>query len=300
MASKKKLHRKPTTQELEDGMKKTLAELDELDDPKEDTPTKDEDPKEPDPTPESGDESEDVESGKETEDDKPEDTDDSDDEEALGDSDTKETPEPQKDEKLKKAEKRYADSSREAHLLYSKNKKMTEAIEKAGEVADPTEDELKSEYPEWEEMSDFERKMAKSDMVKTRKLDAIANVAKDFKDLDKWNRKVDEFIADPATIAEHPEIDGKEEEFRMFAITKPSRQNLDFEDLVHAFLYEEDQKPKPKSRTKMMETGTGGINEKPKNKGNKISVDESRRLRNTDYKKYLHYVRNNLIEDEEI
>ena len=48
---------------------------------------------------------------------------------------------PQKEPDYKK---RYADSTREAQILHAKNKKIMEAVEKAKEIPDPTEEELKT------------------------------------------------------------------------------------------------------------------------------------------------------------
>jgi hypothetical protein len=216
-----------------------------------------------------------------------------------------ETPEPPKgEEKPPKGEvetlkKRYSDSSAEALVLHSKSKKMVEAIEKAGEVEEPTDEEMKKEYADWEVMSDFERKMAQNDLTNRRKLEAIAQVAKDFKDMESWNTKIDEFLTDPEVLALHPELEGQEGDFKIFS-TKETRRGVDFEDLVSAFLYTQEGKPKPKNKGKMFEVGSGGISEKPKITPGKISHEEGQRLRILDYKKYIEMVRTDKIEAPEL
>lgn len=195
--------------------------------------------------------------------------------------------------------KRYEDSSREAHILYSKNKKMTEAIERASDVPEPTEEELQKEFPEWDEMSNFEQRMAKDSVINKRKLDAISEVAKDFKDMDAWNQKVDEFITDVETITNHPALEGREEEFKIF-VSKETRRGVDFETLTSAFLYEVEEKAPPKKRGKMFETGSAGLNEKTKPKSDKVSLADATRLRQTNYKEYVRLLREKKIDIESI
>lgn len=274
-------HKKPTIDELDENINKTIEELE----------------KDPDQTPENDDGSDkDL-----TPDNKPDETPDNEEPEETPeeeDDTVPETPEEKKpngEAKKQDYEKRYRDSSTEAQILYAKSKKITDAIEKAGDVPEPTEEELVKEYPEWEEMSDFEKKIAKNDLVKTRKLDAITEATKEFKDMDSWSKKIDEFLAKPETMNDYPELEGKEDEFKIFTL-KPTRVNVDFPDLVSAFLYAQTGKPKKKGQ--MFETGTGGSKENPKPKQQKLSVEDSRQLRNADYKKYLQYLREGKIAEE--
>lgn len=194
---------------------------------------------------------------------------------------------PKKEEK-DEYKKRYQDSSREAQILYNKNKKMAEAIEKAGDVADPTPEELQAEYPDWESMTDFEQKIAKSDIIKTRQLEAIREATKDFKEMDAWNGKVDTFMADPETLTNHPDLEGKEEEFKLFS-SMPTRRGVDFDVLISSFLYEESKKV-VKNKGSQMPTGSGGgKNKKPGD--NKLSQSEAQRLRVSNYKEYLNQLK---------
>ena len=262
---KKGLHKKPTNEELDENINAALKELDEPETPE--IPVV---PETPDPE---------IPKVPET-------------------PETPKTPDEVKKEEKDNYEKRYRDSTAEAQVLYSKNKKITEAIKKAGSVSEPTDGELAVEYPEWEEMSDFEKRLAKDSLMNKRGFEAIKEATKEFEQLDKWSGEIDSFLTDPATLAKHTDLDGRENEFKMFA-SKPTRQGVDFEDLVSAFLYSESVKPAPTKNKQMFETGTGGINEKPKPPSNKISVDESQRLRITDYKKYLEYLKQGRIEELE-
>ncbi len=184
-------------------------------------------------------------------------------------------------------------SAQEAQILHAKNKKMTEALEKAMSEAEPTDDEIVKEFPDWDVMSDFEKKMARESLTNKKRMSALDEIVKENKDLESWQTKVDEFITDPANLNKHPELDGKLDEFKLFA-TKPTRRNIDFEDLVPAFLY--GMKPEPPKKGKMFETGSGGPNDKGKPKGDKINIDEARILRNTDYNKYREMLKAGKIE----
>lgn len=196
--------------------------------------------------------------------------------------------------------KKFVESSREAQILHSKNKKISDAFEKASQLPDPTDDEMKVEYPDWDLMSDFEKKIAKDSVKNTKRFQAMEEVTKGFKKLGDWQDKVNSFIEDPKTLVDNPELDGKEDEFKLFA-TKPTRIGVPLEDVVSAFLYnvEKEVKMKPKNKGSMFETGTGGANEKQKPKTDKITVDQARILRNTDYKKYTEYLKAGKIEQVE-
>lgn len=197
----------------------------------------------------------------------------------------------QKQEKEVDYQKRYRDSSSEAHILYSKNKKIADAIKRAGEVTEPTEEELKIKYPSWDVMDDDQREMAKDNLMNKRRLDAIQQASKEFEDIDQWNAKVDEFLTDPGTIADNPQLEGKEEDFKVFVTSKQSRMGVDFEDLIAAFLFAESQKVVPKKKGSMFPTSSAGENSKPQQKDNKISIADANILRRTNYKKYVEYLK---------
>lgn len=284
----KDLNRKPTKEELEKGMADNLAELERIEEEErkkaEELAKKGEEPSpEPDPTPEP----------------EPEPTP----EPTPEPDDPKPTPEPDPEPELEgdpkpDYKKRYSDSSSEAHILYSKNKKMADAISKAGEVAEPTEEELKAEYSDWEDMTDTEKRLAKRSLHDSRKLQAITESAKEFKDLDEWNKKVTDFLIDPETLVDHPQLEGKEEDFKTFVTSKSSRMGVDFEDLVASFLYAESQKVKPKNKGSMFEHSSSGKNGKATPKSDKISIADSKLLMKTNYKKYLELLKAGKIDLE--
>jgi hypothetical protein len=263
---KKKLHKKPTQEELEQNIEKVNEELEELE-----TPEEPEVPEEP-----------------EIEDEEPEEEEPEEDEDEL-----EEDEEPEEEEKPKKKpkkpkpvdyKKKFVESQREALILHSKNKRLNEAFTKASEMPDVTDEELQKEYPEWEEMSEFERKMARDSENSKRRMATISKVTEEFKSLDEWAEKVDAFISDPKTLNDNPGLEGREDEFRVFA-TKATRVGTDTDDLVAAFLYRvKTGKAKKKAKKKMFESGSGGPPGKPKPK--KISIERARYLMEHDYPQY--------------
>lgn len=215
-------------------------------------------------------------------------------------SEPTEEPEPSKEiykDMLKREKKKSVASAQEAQVLHAKNKKINEALDKASQLPDPTEEEMTVEYPDWEMMSDFEKKMAKDSLISKRRFNALNEVTKEFKDLEKWQGKVEAFIGDPKTLTAHSELEGREDEFRLFA-TKPTRRGIDFSDLVSAFLYNTEKARPQKKKGKMFETGTGGPTAPPKKGRGKISIEEARILRTTDYKKYIQYLKAGKIATE--
>ena len=261
----KNLHHKPTPEELEANAQKALDEAAKLD-------PEAVDPDEEDETP---DDTKDDSEGKEEE--------------------KAETP---VDESFKK---RYADSTREAQILANKNKKLTEAIEEAGNIPEPTEEELILEYPDWDILSETEKKIAKRSYLNDQRFERIDAVTKDFKDLDVWTEKVDKYIDDPQILIDNPALEGKVDEFKIY-VTKPSRINVDWDLLIGAFLNEVSKKASNNNKGQMFEQGSGGDGQKGKKRTDKISIEQAAILRKNPktYPLFVKKLREGKIETEKI
>ena len=182
-------------------------------------------------------------------------------------------------------EKKAKASAREAQVIGFKNKEIVGAVEKANELPEPTKEELEKEYPEWEEMTPTEQKLAKDSFVGKQKFDIIHGAISKFKKVDEWNEKIETFVGDPVTLVNFPELEGKLDEFKDFA-SKPTRRGLEFEDLLLAFSGEQAlKKPAPK-KGEMFPQGSGGPAEPPKPQDDKIGPDEARVLMKTNYAEY--------------
>ena len=191
---------------------------------------------------------------------------------------------------LRREKEKSTASAQESQILHAKNKKINEALDRARQTPEPTEAEMASEYADWEMMSDFEKKMAKDTHISKKRFEALDDITKEFKDSDKWQEKVEGFITDPKTLTDNPDLDGREDEFKLFA-TKPTRRGVEFSDLVSAFLYTSDKEKPAKKKGKMFETGTGGPSSPQSKDAGKISIDEAIALRNRDYNTYKQYLK---------
>ena len=253
-------HTKPTKEELDADIKKSLEEAEALKDQPE--PKLDEPAPEPEPV---------VEPGLVVE--------------PAPEPEPVVEPEPEIDYK-----KRFVESTKEGQILHSKTKKMAEAIDKAGEIPESTDEEMIKEYPDWEIMDEATKKIAKSNTRNERRFAIIAEAHKESKDIEVWHEKVDAFISDPRTLIDNSELEGRETDFRVFA-TKPTRRGADLKDIVSSFLWELGRSVKPASKGQMFPTGSGGPNDRPKPKSDKLSIDEARVLRKNDYPKYVELLK---------
>lgn len=274
-------HHKPTSEELEAQIRQTQEELDKMTaEPTEETPSveepQEEQTQEPQAEPEQeAQEEESKEEVKAVEEEKP----------AEKEIDYKE---------------KFSNSSREALILAARNKKMNEAIEQADSLPMPTDDELglaayKAGF-NLDDMSTVEKELFRKSIHNENRLAKISEVAREGKDIDEWNQKVDGFIEDPKTLNANPDLEGKTEQFKVFAM-KESRRGVDFDTLVSSFLYTVGQERKP-NKGQMFEVGTGGPNTKVKPKSDKISVEEGARLMETNYAKYRELLKAGKIATE--
>jgi len=188
---------------------------------------------------------------------------------------------------------KFIQSTREAQVLFHKNKKLNDAMDQANQVLPPTDEELKKEYSDWDIMSDFEKKMGRESLVNTRRFNAIDEVVKDSKREEAWKSKIDTFLDDPTNLVKNPALEGKQDDFKSFA-SKPSRRGLDFEDLIASYLYKADQaKPKKKKGSSLLSKSTS---QKIKPKSGKLTSEQGRALRETDYSKWKEMLKADKIE----
>ena len=196
--------------------------------------------------------------------------------------------------------KKFSASSRENQKIYAKNRKLNQAIEEANEIPEPTDEEMLAEYPsDWEMMSDFEQKIARETLISKRFRERIAKAQDEVKKIEKWDEEIIKFVEDPKTLIDNPELEGKEEDFTKFA-SEDINNSVPFKILVAAFLHESQKSVKPKNKGAMFETGSGGPNEKPKPKSDKLTIEEGRRLRKSNYNRWKEYLVAGKIENEEI
>ena len=187
-------------------------------------------------------------------------------------------------QKLEDEKKKFSASARENQRIYSKNRVMNQALEEANEIPEPTDDEMKSEFNDWELMGETEKMLAKETVISRKWRGRISQAKEQAAKIEKWNESVNQFVEDPKVLSDNPDLEGKTEEFVEFA-TLDTNISVPFYFLVAAFLHEQS-KERVSHKGKMFETGSGGPNDRPTPASDKISLEDARRLRETDYAKY--------------
>lgn len=202
---------------------------------------------------------------------------------------------PPKKEEKPTIEERYKGQQQENQVLFAKTKKFNEAVENAAKLPEPEEKELKAEYPNWEDMTDFERQLAKENLSNKKKFDTIYQATLEGKKIDDWNQKVEGFLVEG--ITKYPNLVGKEEAFKTFS-NKETRRGVDLDVLVSAFLFDNDSQPKPKRNNSLLESGSSGGGNKPAEQT--ITADQAEQLRTKNQKQYNKLVKTGKIKPEEM
>lgn len=187
-------------------------------------------------------------------------------------------------------------SARENQKIYAKNRIINQALVEADGIPEPTEEEMVKEYDDWDVMSETERKFAKETIISRNWRKVISQAKEQATKIEKWNESVETYVDDPATLVDNPELEGKVDDFRTFA-TEDSNNSVPFNILVSAFLHEQS-KNKTSNKGKMFERGSGGPNDKPQIKSDKISLEEARQLKANDYPAWVAKVKAGKIDLE--
>ena len=269
MADENKNHVKPTQEELKAQELAAIEEAERLAENPEENEEEDEAPESEDSPPldEGASEEEDIEEEVVEE-------------EAEPSQEVKERLKREVEEKNKKL----SASARENQKIYAKNRVINKALTKADEIPEPTDEELEKEFPEWEIMGDTEKILAKETVISRNWRKVISQAKEQATKIEKWNESVEEFIDDPKTLIDNPDLEGKQEEFKAFA-TDEANNSVPFKILTSAFLHENSKDNKPHKGSMFVRAG-GGPNDKPKLKDGKISLEEARKLRETNYPKW--------------
>lgn len=180
--------------------------------------------------------------------------------------------------------KKFVDSTREAQILASRNRKMTEVLEQADQLPDPTPEELKAQFPDWELIDPVQQTLIKDSIKNKKIISMLGQATKEARDIEAWNAKVDEFVDDPKTLVQYPDLEGKQDDLKVYA-TKATRRGVDFQDIVSSFLFTE-AKSRPKNKGAMFQAPTPGPSVAPKPASDKISITEAMELKKTNYRKY--------------
>jgi hypothetical protein len=262
-------HKQPTTEELKANLENVQKELEKPEDENLEETTEDE--------------SKEEDAGNADERQADESTDESGEEEKETDNDDNQSEEevtPEDD-----TAKKFAASTRESQRLAEDEKKINDAFHEAQNIK-LTEDDIKEEYPEWDLMSDTEKKLAKDNIINKKRFEILETAAAERRVVTQWDEKVDTYIENPKTLVYHADLEGKQDAFKAYAKDK-SRRNVNFDLIVKSFLYEQMlKKPEINKNSKMFEMGTGGDTKKVEPKNEKVSLADAAKLRDRDYAGY--------------
>lgn len=182
-------------------------------------------------------------------------------------------------------------SAREAQILSSKIKETEALIGKLTSENLPSEEELAQIVPDYEIMTDTERYLAKRQIAfenDTRRINLNAERA----------RLENEYkVSLDTMLSADSRLKGKEEEFKEF-ISKPSRQGVDPEVLVSAFLFDLKDipsDPKPKVRPGLTKGVGGSSFDSPELNKSGYSDTQIAHMRKYDQKKYMELIRTGKI-----
>jgi colicin import membrane protein len=198
-------------------------------------------------------------------------------------------------------EERYRQSSSEAIILNSQKKSLEQTLTKLTSEDTPTEPELLAEFPEYKAYNAVTQKLMR-DTLENKKRQMRINLQLIEQDADRrWQ-------ADLRTITRKPEYaslkgDEKFEEF----VFQPKHRGVEIQTLADAYLVRTGRaqpaqpvtppaNPSPAQPAGGLPRGSGGP--RTPNKPNKITLEQAKVIRETNYKEYMRLVRANLIETD--
>ena len=167
--------------------------------------------------------------------------------------------------------KKFSDSAREVQrILESSKLDKTRIAELEVKLAEKASEISPEEFPDWDLMSESEKWMAKEILR--------------LKEKTKWEEDLQK------VKAAFPKLANKEGAFKEYCYKYP--KSVDIEILAKSFLFEEpaeELEPKPK---KGLEKPTGGLGKVP---SAEMTVEDVKRLRETDGRTYLKMIRDGTL-----
>jgi hypothetical protein len=208
-------------------------------------------------------------------------------EDVLKDADTQSDERREVDYKEK-----FKESTRESLSLHFKNEKLANLLETNLEVAEPTEVELKKYASDmggdWDEMDSLSRNILKKTVLGERREEKRSEVVEEMRSVEKWGKKVEEFIGLEENLARYPSLEGQEDAFKKFCMVD-SRRASDINDLVGSFLFHNDKLPEKKTKAPILLSQGNGRVESPKPAG--VSAEEAGMYRIKDSKEYRKLIK---------
>lgn len=183
-------------------------------------------------------------------------------------------------------EKKFSESARENQLL--RERIAVEERARQESTKEPTDSDLRTAFPEWDVMSDTEKRLATRSLRAERIGGNAALQVQQIQAERSWNTSIE------LEIASNNALQGKEQAFRQYA-NRPQYKNVPMDILVGAFLQSQGSAPAPITTPRPgLETSSGGPKETPKPTG--LTMEELRSLRMSSPKEYEKYIRTHDIQ----
>jgi len=194
-------------------------------------------------------------------------------------------------------EKKFKASTREALTLKFKNTQLTEKIDEAATLPEPKEEDMVAyaakKGADWNSLDGFAKNVLKDSYLNSKRFELIHEASQSGKELDIWEKKIDDYIGSTEVAAKYPVLSEYEVDFKSFCM-KQSRRGMDLEDLVASFFYyREKEVPKTKKKKSMLLEGSGGA---APTKPQGMTADKARAVRLRDQKEYQRLVREGKID----
>ena len=199
-------------------------------------------------------------------------------------------------------DERYRNSSSEAMILNAKNKGLESTLNKLTSEDTPDEAELLAEYPEYKDYNAVTQKLMRETLT-NRKRQMRINLTLIEQEADrKWQADLRQLTAKPEYSSLRS--DQKFEEF----VFKPQHKGVDMQTLADAYLVRTGRatsatppetpsaNPSPAQPSPGLPRGSGGP--RTPNKPQKVTLEQAKIIRETNYREYMRLMRADLIENE--
>lgn len=190
---------------------------------------------------------------------------------------------------------KFIESQRDAILNHERLKQKDAHISKLTTKDTPTDDEMRSLHPEWDQLDDYNKRV----LTQIRQADKRAIAAEERAAALERKREFEDSLVDfvDTPPEEFKGLKGKESEFKRFAQRK-ANIGLPLDTLAKAFLFDIQDEIQPvhtPTITPGLERGSGGPRTASKTK---ISLTEASNLRKTNFAEYRRLVLAGQIEDD--
>jgi len=153
---------------------------------------------------------------------------------------------------------------------------------------------MRQVYPEWDTFTDITKQAFIRIEAQNMRQARMEAQQQDISARQQLEDKLEEFLDSPPEAFK--KIIGKEAEFKRFA-KKKNNIGLSLETLAKAFLFDAEEETPAQPMKEALPTGSGGPRGPLKPK--KISTEEARHIRETDYQHWLELVKSDAIEEIE-